>query len=45
MTTVFSGGPVVTGTGEILENATVLVEKNQRIDIYAGSRKTHPKGY
>ena len=45
MTTVFFDGPVVTGTGEILEHASVLVEDNKRIDIYAGSGKTHPKGY
>jgi imidazolonepropionase-like amidohydrolase len=39
MTTVFFDGPVVTGTGEILANASVLVENNKIVKIASGDIK------
>ena len=51
MTTVFLDGPVITGTGEILEHAAVLVENdkivkiaNREINILPGAKKIPLKG-
>ena len=37
MTTAFVNGPVITGTGQILEHATVLVENDKIVKIAMGT--------
>jgi imidazolonepropionase-like amidohydrolase len=42
MTTAFVNGPVITGTGQILEHATVLVENDKIVKITNGDINIPP---
>jgi len=43
MTTAFVDGPVITGTGQILEHATILVEDNKIVKVANGDINIPPR--